>query len=319
MNETTIGESGRQQTRHISMSRAMHANHGQHTALFPEMPLPGDLLRTAATVQDVLQSTCYQCHPGKQTKCLRGAMANGGVVCQDCHGDMKQVGNDFTAGLPTGGGLDLTRRVPWAMEPKCQSCHVGDAKSVTTMDRTDQVVASDGIRNLLAYGRSSARAASVSMIASPASRFAENEVLYRLSKGHGGVACQNCHGSTHAEWPNPNPAANDNVAAQQLQGHTGTLTECTTCHAAGSLGLTLDGPHGMHPVNDARWTRDHGDFAERRLDSCRTCHGMKGQGSVLARVATTRVLPSNESGTRSVTLQRGAQVRCDTCHENKLL
>ena len=51
---------------------------------------------------DILQQTCYQCHPGKQTKCLRGAMGAGGVVCQDCHGDMKQVGNDFTASLPAG-------------------------------------------------------------------------------------------------------------------------------------------------------------------------------------------------------------------------
>jgi hypothetical protein len=156
------------------------------------------------------------------------------------------------------------------------------------------------------------------MIAAPASRFAENDKLYRISRGHGGIACQNCHGSTHAEWPNPNPAANDNVASLQLQGHTGTLVECTTCHAPNSLGLTLDGPHGMHPVNDSRWNRGHGDFAEDRLDACRACHGMKGQGSVLARVAATRVLPRDEDGRRTVTLQRGTAVRCDACHENKL-
>lgn len=318
INEPTVGVNGRQQTRHISMSRAMHANHGQYADLFPPMPLPKSAGRTPSVQADILDRTCYQCHPGKQAKCLRGAMGAGGVVCQDCHGDMKQVGNDFTAGFATGAGADLTKRVPWAVEPKCQSCHVGDAKTVSTMNRSDFIVAPDGIRNLMAYGRSSASASAVTIIASPASRFAENQKLYRLSKGHGGVACQGCHGSTHAEWPNPNPVANDNIAASQLQGHAGTLVECSTCHAAGSLGLTLGGPHGMHPVNDARWTGNHGDYAERQLDTCRACHGLRGEGTVLSRVAVTRTLRASEEGTRTVTLQQGTPVRCDTCHGNKL-
>jgi hypothetical protein len=321
IDEPAVGVNGRQQKRHASMSRVMHDNHGQYTDLFPAMPLPGGAGRTLQAAADALQQTCYQCHPGKQTKCLRGAMGGGGVVCQDCHGSMKQVGNDFTANLPTTSfpaGADMTKRVPWAMEPKCQSCHVGDAKTVQTMNRTDHIVAPDGIRNLLAYTKSSAPAQQVSMIAAPTSRFAEDQKLYRLSKGHGGVTCQNCHGATHAEWPNPNPSANDNVASLQLQGHTGTLIECSTCHAAGSLGLTLGGPHGMHPVNDSRWTHGHGDFAEHQLDSCRTCHGMRGEGTVLSRVAATRTLARSESGTSTVTLQKGTPVRCDPCHSNKL-
>jgi hypothetical protein len=65
------------------------------------------------------------------------------------------------------------------------------------------------------------------------------------------VLCQGCHGSTHAEWPVANAAANDNVAATTLQGHDGVLVECAACHAAGELPLTLGGPHGMHNVGDA--------------------------------------------------------------------
>jgi hypothetical protein len=318
IDEPAVGPNGRQQTRHISMSRAMHDHHGQYTDLFPAMPLPGSPGRSLQTVADTLQQTCYQCHPGKQTKCLRGAMANGGVVCQDCHGSMKQVGNDFTAGFPAGTGADLGKRVPWAMEPKCQSCHVGDAVSVQSMNRSDFIVAADGLRNLAAYTKSSAASAQPTMIAAASSRFAENQKLYRLSQGHGGVKCQNCHGATHAEWPNANPDANDNVAALQLQGHTGTLIECTTCHAPGSLGLTLGGPHGMHPVNESGWTRGHGDFAESRLATCRTCHGQRGEGTVLSRVAATRTLPRGESGSTTITLQKGTPVRCDHCHSNKL-
>ena len=45
--------------------------------------LPGN----NATRQSQIKRTCYQCHPGTKTKCLRGAMGNGGMVCQDCHGE----------------------------------------------------------------------------------------------------------------------------------------------------------------------------------------------------------------------------------------
>ena len=36
---------------------------------------------------------CYTCHPGAQTKCLRGRMAQAGFTCTSagCHGDMAQV------------------------------------------------------------------------------------------------------------------------------------------------------------------------------------------------------------------------------------
>ena len=224
----------------------MHGFHGQFSDLFPEMPAPNSPARTVDTVKQVLEQTCYTCHPGKRTQCLRGAMATGGVVCQDCHGNMKQVGNDFTGGFPTGQGADLTKRVPWANEPKCQSCHIGDATTVASMNLSDFIISKDNIRLLQAYKVSDASKAVLPMNISPASRFAENQVLYRLSKGHGGVKCEACHGSTHAEWPNASANANDNVTAKQLQGHTGTVIECTVCHAAGSLGITLNGPHGMH-------------------------------------------------------------------------
>ena len=317
VNETKIGEAGRQQTRHISMSRAMHGFHGQFSDLFPEMPAPNNPARTVDTVKQVLEQTCYACHPGKRTQCLRGAMATGGVVCQDCHGNMKQVGNDFTGGFPTGQGADLTKRVPWANEPKCQSCHIGDATTVASMNLSDFIVAKDKIRLLQAYKVSDASKAVLPMNISPASRFAENQVLYRLSKGHGGVKCEACHGSTHAEWPNASANANDNVTAKQLQGHTGTVIECTVCHAAGSLGITLNGPHGMHPVNEPQWNSSHNDLAAHNPGSCRTCHGATGQGTVLARTAADRTLVKNENGTK-VFLPKGTQVSCGICHSNPL-
>ena len=141
------------------------------------------------------------------------------------------------------------------------------------------------------------------------SRFAESESLYRLSKGHGGLMCEGCHGSTHAIFPNANPRANDNVTATQLQGHSGTVMECTTCHEPGTLGLTLDGPHGMHPVNDSNWLRNHDNVAGDHPERCTTCHGTDGRGTVLSRMAQTRTLTWTDDGrTRSITLTKGTVV-----------
>ncbi len=347
VDEPAAGPHGRQQTRHISMSRAMHYTHAQFrqadgSPVFPLMPPPDDPRRTGTPkVNDfelgVLQDTCYQCHPGKRTQCLRGAMFKGGVVCQDCHGNMAQVGDDFSANLPNTpfpAGADLTRRVPWASEPKCQSCHTGDANNPN--HPAGALVAGDGLRLLQAWlpGDGSAKP-----IASPGSRFAENNPLYRISgnqdgsgKGHGGVMCEGCHGSPHAIWPNPNPKANDNLAASQLQGHAGTIVECQTCHNdAMDNRITLDGPHGMHPVGGTAFANGgHEKLAERNPDACRACHGRNGQGTVLSKVAHTRqfTLKECENGSLCpgggeqknvpVTLPKGMQVSCDLCHRNKL-
>jgi len=341
--EPAQGLRGRQQTRHISMSRAMHFTHADFTdvagdPLFPSMPQADDPRRTGGGVainsfeNGILEQTCYQCHPGKQTQCLRGAMFTGGVVCQDCHGGMKQVGNDYSDTSPhtlTG----VTKRIPWAVEPKCQSCHTGDAR--TPNHPAGAIVASDGIRLAQAYVKNDITA---TPILSMTSRFAENQSLYRLSgndngsgKGHGGVLCEGCHGSTHAIWPNSNPFANDNVTSNQIQGHTGAITECTSCHAIGTLGNTLDGPHGMHPVGGTGFAAGgHEKLAEKQASTCRSCHGNNGQGTVLSKVSTDRSFTIKEckSGTLcpggnkiknfTVNLKKGDKVSCIMCHKNKL-
>jgi hypothetical protein len=150
-------------------------------------------------------------------------------------------------------------------------------------------------------------------------RFAENpDTLYRNSKGHGGVFCEGCHGSPHAIWPNQNPLANDNVAAKQLQGHSGPIAECSTCHQAGSLGLTLNGPHGLHPVNDPFWNKEHKELFEHNRARCQTCHGVNLEGTVLSKTAADRTLRAKEEqpdGTKIIFLAKGTQVSCTLCHK----
>jgi hypothetical protein len=176
------------------------------------------------------------------------------------------------------------------------------------------VLASDGIRLKQAF---LAGDPSASPHLAVNKRFAENtHALYRFSAGHGGLSCENCHGSTHAEWPNADPLANDNVAATQLQGHSGVVIECSTCHLPNTLPAhTLLGPHGMHVVADSRFYYDehgHEDLFEQNPNACRACHGASLNGTVLSRAAADRTFVTTE-GTFHAT--KGQPIGCTLCHE----
>ncbi len=340
---------GRVQRIQKSNSRVLHMAHSKLTTLFPAMPAPtADSAATGlpgnqAAREAVLEQTCYQCHPGTNTKCMRGAMADGGMVCQDCHGELAQVGNDFTANVsaakPFPAGADLTKRVPWANEPGCGSCHTGDAISNmataagTAVNGYDTNGNADGIRLIRAYLDTDANAKPIV----PANkRFAENTIaasfngfanpgagnqkLYRVSTGHGGVMCEGCHGATHAEWDaDSSPLQNDNVTGNQLQGHSGTVSECSTCHTTSAMSAkTQGGPHGMHLVNDSRFIDgdNHGSLAKVENGkpgggSCGACHGSDHTGTVLSRVPVARTFTGEHGGT----LQAGDPVACNLCHE----
>lgn len=343
---------GREQTNVRSMSNVMHKHHASVTdtggnLLFPAMPAPIDANgnpRDPIAARGILMETCYQCHPGRRTDCLRGAMADGGMLCQDCHGDMLQVGNDFSNFVSPDNPGDFrlaadfytnpdTLRVPWANEPGCGSCHTGDALDNMagqpgTIGSTD-----DFIRLIQAYLSTDPKA---TPIVPTNKRFAENIVastdpgagnpmLYRVSTGHEGVFCEACHGATHGIWPNKNPLANDNVTANQLQGHTGTIAECNVCHT-GDLGTNLDGPHGMHPIGIAgvKFAEgDHAELLEKSADQCRACHGQNGEGTVLSSMAQERVLKCDDETPfcpdgENTLFPNDHQVGCTECHENEL-
>lgn len=345
---------GRNQLAHQSNSRVMHDHHGRFRSLFPAMPAPvqnsSGVVTNQAQRLAVLDDTCYQCHPGKNTRCLRGAMFNAGMLCNDCHGDMLAVGADFSAGVsPANPGAfvlggdfynpnDPQPRVPWANEPGCGSCHTGDASSNlagtanTIVNRVDTHGNTDGIRLRQAWRTGDAKATPIvpanKRFAEPAvpARFngfsnpgAGNPQLYRVSTGHGGVMCEGCHGATHAEWPHANPNANDNVTAVQLQGHTGTLVECSVCHGTTMNGQdTLLGPHGMHPVggNTSFARGGHEHLAENNPAACPVCHGpgsrSGNQGTVLSLAKADRTLIT-ENG-RAVNVPAGTRIGCSICH-----
>jgi mono/diheme cytochrome c family protein len=298
-----------EQSRHPLMSAVMHEFHADKMLSPSGALLPDGWLRQGETPPDAALQTCYQCHPGQSTKCLRGAMTDS-VTCQNCHGGMTAVGG--VARLAAGGSIDGSNdgghRRPWLDLPRCQSCHTGDALNhVGSPDPS--LMASDGLRLLVGF-RPDDPAASPLLAANK--RFAENDGrLFRFSKGHGGIACEGCHNSTHAIWPNPDATHNDNLASSRLQGHSGTLSECGACHGPGTLPLTLGGPHGMHNVADAKWTHEHKELAKQNLERCATCHGRDYRGTVLSRTAAARNW-NVEHGPSGV--PAGHVVGCYDCH-----
>ncbi len=256
-----------------ALTSALHSKHGQ-------VADPATSLKLDATDN---RSACYLCHPGSQTKCLRGAMgnavdANGNATmgCQSCHGNMAKVGDPSRAG--------------WLDEPNCQACHFDGKRTTSAVDAAGNLVRPADKR-----------------FATTADAPAAGFSLYRFSTGHGGLQCEACHGATHAVYPSSH--LNDNLQSIALQGYAGTLRECSVCHA--SVPSTTDGgPHGMHPIGSS-WVRSHGDRAERNTAACAYCHGADYRGSPLSQVKVAKSF-SVEGGTRSFTA--GQAVGCYDCH-----
>ncbi len=237
------------------------------------------------------RAACYRCHPGSETRCLRGAMGaavapNGTLAmqCQSCHGNMSAVG--------------AATRTGWLEEPGCQNCHTGTATTNNGQIRyTDAFTASGQLRQPV-------DATFATNPNTPAAGFS----LFRFSTGHGGLRCEACHGSTHAEYPAAH--GNDNVQPLAFQGHVGTIADCTACH--GTDPQTVNGgPHGMHPIGQ-NWVSDHGDTVENTGSAqCAVCHGGNFKGTVLSMAQGDRSFSTNW-GTK--TFFRGSLVSCYSCH-----
>ncbi len=255
-----------------SLTRAIHKRHSSVK--------DPDTGKTLDSIND--RTACYRCHPGSKTRCLRGAMGGNNIECQDCHGDMSTVADPNRQG--------------WLDMPACQYCHnrtgpKGDFtryKSVFSSGNTLRTVYS--------------------------SRFATNRntpltglSLYRFSKGHGGLQCEACHGSTHAIYPSTH--YNDNLQSQHLQGYKGTLSNCATCHET-PPSTSNKGPHGMHIVGQT-WVKEHKKHAKANLSDCADCHGSDYRGTFLSAMWQSRTL-SIEDGSK--TLSKGHKVSCYDCH-----
>ncbi len=279
-----------------------HASNALGTAGFPGVqPVTASMHAFHASAIDptsglTLESTdnrsgCYRCHPGSTTRCLRGAMGSAvapdgalAMQCQSCHGPMSAVG--------------AASRDGWLDEPNCQACHTG-----TATHNNGQLRYTDA---LLPNGE--LRVAVDSTFATNPDTPGPGYSLYKLSvDSHGGLRCEACHGSTHAEYPGLH--GNDNLQAQAIQGHAGTIVECGACHSPVPATVT-GGPHGMHPVG-AAWVSRHAQIAEggglAAVSGCQDCHGTDLRGTVLSVVKADRTLASRA-------FFQGQVVGCWSCH-----
>lgn len=227
------------------------------------------------------RSACYNCHPGSTTQCLRGVMGNAKdsqgnelIQCQGCHGSMSKVGAATRAG--------------WKDLPACQYCHYQDGSGNYTRDMT--VFDSSGnLRQVTSI-------------------FTTGQNLYKIGAEHGGVQCEACHGSTHAEYSTTEP--NDNLQSISLQGHAGTIAECSVCHA--DVPLTASGgPHGMHTLGQA-WVDAHGNYSGNPA-ACVPCHGTDYRGTVLSKTSASRMFYIGDGG--AVAYSRSDTVGCYDCHD----
>lgn len=266
----------------MPLTQAVHSGHADVVD-----PLTGQTLDAADN-----RSACYRCHPGSLTRCLRGVMGAAvapdgslAIQCQGCHGPMTAVG--------------APGRMGWLHEPTCQSCHTGTATENNGQIRYTSVFDAPG----------HVRQAVDETFATTPDVPGPGLSLYRFSSGHGGMKCEACHGSTHAEFPSIHH--NDNVQSLQRQQHVGMLVECDACHGGVQPSTVNGGPHGMHPVGQ-EWVNRHGDIVGTTGPAqCRACHGADYRGTVLSRAKADRTL-SGEAGTKSI--WRGSQIGCYTCH-----
>lgn len=228
------------------------------------------------------RNSCYACHPGEATKCLRGAMGdlndssgNSKIQCQSCHGTIGKVGSSARKG--------------WFDEPNCQACH-HDGAAETTAVHTNGTLKSWADKRFATNANTPMAGVS----------------LYRFSKGHGNLQCEACHGSTHAIYP---AHTADNLLAKGVQGHTGFIGECSACHAT-VPNTTSEGPHGMHTVGQY-WVEKHKHVAEHNQNQCKACHGSDFRGSELSKTWSDRKFRV-EDGTKAFV--KGHKISCYDCH-----
>jgi hypothetical protein len=256
------------------LTQALHTLHARVKDPVTQLSLDSSTNRTS----------CYLCHPGSATQCLRGPMGNAldasgkpAMNCQSCHGSMSVVGNSARTG--------------WLNQPTCQSCHHDGQRDLSAVDATGKLKVWSDQRF-------------ASTINTPATGFN----LYRFSAGHGGLQCESCHGATHAEYPSSH--ANDNVLSQDVQGHAGTIGECTACHST-VPNTASGGPHGMHTTT-ANWISSHRSAARSSgTAACAYCHGANYRGAPLSQVKMAKSFIVNG---RVKNYAAGQSVGCYDCH-----
>ncbi len=236
------------------------------------------LVETHATVPTSDEIRCDHCHGADAFADIlaKHDQENGTdlvnstpVLCADCHGDP-------ALGLTDVGpsGEYLSQAVHGFHADKgavCYDCHPGPT---TACSRSIAHTSADGncttCHGTMANVASSIDQGRIPWASEPACSDCHTGVdgvptgatLYRNAAGHGGLACEACHGSPHAMIPTTEPI--DNYQALQYQDFTGvvkTIGSCGVCHSS-SRGAGVGG----------EFLEVHGGANPERYNACHVCH-----------------------------------------------
>ena len=184
-------------------------------------------------------------------------IANKPILCANCH-------SDNALGMPGSGGAPPFSQaihqkhggfINTGTTTDCYKCHPGPNTQCwrDIMHSTGGTVSKcqdchgsvSNVGNTIENGRNPwLQEPSCGVASCHGPNYAEEPgLLFRQSKGHGGLFCSTCHSSPHAILPSERPE--DNVQNIALQGFSGTLKTCSACHGYTPAG---PGPHGYNPL-----------------------------------------------------------------------
>jgi hypothetical protein len=183
---------------------------------------------------------CAKCHgtpilgePGPKVKYLsqaiHGKHATTGAACYDCH-----------PGNVTKCSRSLRHT---AADGNCKACHGDLAQVANSIASGARIPWNNEPTCLHCHGNT-------------VPQVDTGTILYRNAKGHGGMYCESCHGSPHAQIPTN--VSSDSYTAIQYQGVAKTIGTCSVCH---------DTSKGNGSAN---FMEEHGTGGN--LSACNVCH-----------------------------------------------
>ncbi len=209
------------------------------TRYYPDVLPTGKVETNILTIHDYLNKDNYAVYLADYPDLLDKTplMENQPVLCASCHGDN-------ALGMPVVGAIkNLSNAMHGHHNPNnvpditpdtngCYNCHPGP----TTRCLRDTMSQNFSADCTNCHGTITTVAQNPNpWLKEPkcsnchGSGYDTSQALYRQSTGHGGLYCEACHDSTHAI--SPSREYNDSMKFYQLQGHSGTLRDCTVCHA----------------------------------------------------------------------------------------
>ncbi|MBU4234746.1 MAG: cytochrome c3 family protein [Proteobacteria bacterium] len=229
-----------------------HSSNALGTAGKPGIPNLSNAIHgkhASAGIDDgTMEGTCYACHPGAQTKCLRGAMFLAGKTCYDCHGNLTAVAN--------------SNRRPWIDEPRCDQCHdAAHGENSGTLYRFSK--GHQGIYCQACHG---------SQHAITPSREKNDNIQAILLQGHAGTidTCTVCH-VTQPSFGGPHNDIMHPIGQTWVSGHQhANKSTCAQCHGTTSAGTPYSAVKVAETINAGEYGIKH--WAAGYQVSCWSCH-----------------------------------------------